>query len=90
MTAGASPETAAAQARVARVVDARGSFCPMPLMELIRAVEASAEGELVAVYSSDRGSRIDIPRWAERAGHRVVGVYPREGYDEIVVQRGRR
>ena len=89
MTTGPTTDTTPAVERVARVVDARGSFCPMPLMELIRAVEESVEGDLVAVYSSDRGSRIDIPRWAERAGHRVVGVYPREGYDEIVVQRAR-
>ena len=29
---------------VVRIVDARGSFCPGPLMELIRAIRESAAG----------------------------------------------
>ena len=39
-----------------RVVDARGSYCPGPLMELIRAIRESAPGQVIAVYSSDSGS----------------------------------
>jgi tRNA 2-thiouridine synthesizing protein A len=70
-----------------RTVDARGSFCPGPLMELIRAIRESAPGQIIAVYSSDSGSRIDIPKWVEKAGHRLVGVEARDGYDEIVVEK---
>ena len=72
---------------VNRVIDARGSFCPGPLMELIRAIRESEVGTIIAVRSSDRGSRIDIPRWVEKAGHRLVGVSPAEGFDEIVVEK---
>jgi tRNA 2-thiouridine synthesizing protein A len=71
----------------ARIVDARGSFCPGPLMELIRAIRESATGQVMAVYSSDSGSRIDIPKWVEKAGHRLVGVTRRDDYDEIVVEK---
>jgi tRNA 2-thiouridine synthesizing protein A len=70
-----------------RIVDARGSFCPGPLMELIRAIRESAPGQSIAVYSSDSGSRIDIPKWVEKAGHRLVEVARRDGYDEIVVEK---
>ena len=45
-----------------RTVDARGSFCPGPLMELIRAIRESQVGDVIAVLSSDKGSKIDIPR----------------------------
>jgi TusA-related sulfurtransferase len=72
---------------VTRIVDARGSFCPGPLMELIRAIRESAPGQLIAVYSSDSGSRIDIPKWVEKAGHRLVEIARRDGYDEIVVEK---
>jgi tRNA 2-thiouridine synthesizing protein A len=71
----------------ARIVDARGSFCPGPLMELIRAIRESGPGQVIAVYSSDSGSRIDIPKWVEKAGHRLVDVSRRDGYDEIVVEK---
>ena len=72
-----------------RTVDARGSFCPGPLMELIRAIRESQVGDVIAVYSSDSGSRTDIPRWVEKAGHRLVELVARDGYDEIVVEKRR-
>lgn len=72
---------------LARMIDARGSFCPGPLMELIRGIRESAPGTILAVWSTDSGSRIDIPRWVEKAGHRLVGVNAGDGYDEIVVEK---
>jgi tRNA 2-thiouridine synthesizing protein A len=72
-----------------RIVDARGSFCPGPLMELIRAIRESSIGAVIAVYSSDRGSRIDIPKWIEKAGHRLVALETRDGFDEIIVEKCR-
>ncbi len=72
-----------------RTVDARGSYCPGPLMELIRAIREGSTGDVIAVYSSDKGSRTDIPKWIEKAGHRLVSLEARDGYDEIVVQKVR-
>ena len=72
-----------------RIVDARGSFCPGPLMELIRAIRESDPGLVIAVYSSDSGSRIDIPKWIEKAGHRLLDVARHDGYDEIIVEKTR-
>jgi tRNA 2-thiouridine synthesizing protein A len=74
---------------ISRVIDARGSFCPGPLMELIRGIRESQVGDILAVYSSDKGSRTDIPKWVEKAGHRLVSLEARDGYDEIVVEKRR-
>jgi tRNA 2-thiouridine synthesizing protein A len=70
-----------------RTIDARGSYCPGPLMELIRAIRESQVGEVIAVWSSDSGSRLDIPKWTEKAGHQLIGVEARDGYDEIIVKK---
>jgi TusA-related sulfurtransferase len=70
-----------------KTIDARGSFCPGPLMELIRAIREGEVGDILAVISTDKGSKTDIPAWVEKAGHRLVGVFPHEGYDEIVVEK---
>jgi len=72
---------------VTRTIDARGSFCPGPLMELIRGIREEAAGSVLAVYSTDSGSSIDIPKWVEKAGHRLVGVFARDSYDEIIVEK---
>ena len=74
---------------VTRTIDARGSFCPGPLMELIRGIREGQVGDVLAVLSSDRGSKTDIPKWVEKAGHRLVGIDALEGYDRIVVQKAR-
>ena len=80
-----APAGAASQRRI----DARGSFCPGPLMELIRGIREAQVGDVLAVLSSDSGSRIDIPKWIEKAGHRLIGVTAHDGYDEIVVEKMR-
>ena len=74
---------------VTRVVDARGSYCPGPLMELIRAIRESTVGDVLSVYSTDHGSRIDIPKWVDKAGHRLVALVAHETYDEIIVEKMR-
>ena len=79
----ATPQT------ITRTVDARGSFCPGPLMELIRAIRETQVGDVIAVLSSDKGSKIDIPKWIEKAGHRLIDLQTHDGYDEIVVEKRR-
>ena len=74
---------------ISRTIDARGSFCPGPLMELIRAIREGAVGDVLAVRSSDNGSRTDIPKWIEKAGHRLIAIEQHDGYDEIVVEKRR-
>jgi Predicted redox protein, regulator of disulfide bond formation len=56
-------------------------------MELIRAIRESQVGDVIAVHSSDKGSKVDIPKWIEKAGHRLVSLEIRDGYDEIVVEK---
>ena len=68
-------------------IDARGSFCPGPLMELIRGIREGQVDDILAVISSDNGSKTDIPAWVQKAGHELIGVFPHEGYDEIVVRK---
>lgn len=82
-------DLAQAGAPVTRTVDARGSFCPGPLMELIRAIRESQVGDVLTVLSSDRGSKVDIPKWVEKAGHRLVEIKTRDGVDEIIVEKRR-
>ena len=77
------------QPAITRTVDARGSYCPGPLMELIRAIRESQVGEVLAVLSSDKVSKIDIPKWIEKAGHRLIAVETLEGYDRMVVEKAR-
>ncbi|HEU4740117.1 MAG TPA: sulfurtransferase TusA family protein [Meiothermus sp.] len=60
--------------QISKEIDARGSFCPGPLMELIRAVKAASVGDVIAVLSGDPGSIKDIPAWIAKANHEFLGM----------------
>jgi tRNA 2-thiouridine synthesizing protein A len=70
-----------------RTIDARGSVCPGPMMELIRTIKTATVGETIAVLSTDPGSKRDIPLWTAKAGQQFVEVLVRDGYEEIVVKK---
>ena len=55
-----------------RVIDARGSFCPGPLMELIAAMKMSQVGDVIELLSNDKGSAHDVPEWIHKVGHEMV------------------
>ncbi|MHB8960402.1 MAG: sulfurtransferase TusA family protein [Candidatus Limnocylindrales bacterium] len=81
--------TAEPTATITTTIDARGSFCPGPLMELIRVMREAEVGDVLAVLSTDKGSKTDIPKWIGKAGHNLMGVFARDGFDEIIVQKVR-
>lgn len=70
-------------------IDARGSFCPGPLLELIRAIRESQVGDVIAALSKDPGSRTDIPAWVAKAKHELVTIEDVGGYARYVVRKAR-
>ena len=67
--------------------DARGSFCPGPLMELIRIVRKAQVGDVLAVISSDEGSKKDIPAWIAKAKQEFIGMETVEGGTRFVCRK---
>ena len=55
-----------------RIVDARGSFCPGPLMELIAAMKQVKVDDMVELLSTDVGSVKDVPEWVNKVGHEMT------------------
>jgi TusA-related sulfurtransferase len=74
---------------ITRESDARGSFCPGPLMELIRLVRAAQVGDVLAVVSSDEGSKTDIPAWVKKAGHEFLATQDAGGATRFVCRKAR-
>jgi tRNA 2-thiouridine synthesizing protein A len=70
-----------------KVIDARGSFCPGPLMELIAGIKLIEVGDELEVLSSDKGSSSDIPEWVNKVGHEMVSNSEEDGVWHIVVRK---
>jgi len=71
------------------VVDARGSFCPGPLMELIATLKSVEVGDELEVLSSDKGSATDIPVWVAKVKHQLVESREENGVWHIVVRKAK-
>jgi len=69
------------------VVDARGSFCPGPLMELIGWIKLAEVGDELEVLSTDKGSANDIPEWVKKVGHDFLGTHEEAGVWHITVKK---
>lgn len=54
------------------LVDARGSYCPGPLMELIVRLRRVSVGQTLELLSTDSGSARDVPEWTRKVGHELV------------------
>lgn len=72
-----------------RIIDARGSFCPGPLMELIAGMKMANVGEELEVLSSDKGSASDVPEWIKKVGHELLGTREENGVWHIVVKKAK-
>ncbi len=70
-----------------KVVDARGTSCPGPLLETKKAITGVPLGGILETLSSDEGTRQDIPAWAKKMGHEFLGFIPEPGYDRLFVKR---
>ena len=72
-----------------KVVDARGTACPGPLLEAKRAVTQISKGGIMEVLSSDQSTNRDIPLWATKVGHEYLGTVEDAGFWRLFVRRGK-
>ena len=70
-----------------KIVDARGSFCPGPLMELIAAMKAAQIGDELEILSTDKGSANDIPEWIRKVKHEHLGTTEENGVWHVLVKK---
>lgn len=73
----------------AKIVDARNTFCPGPLMELIANMKQAQVGDVIELLSTDAGSAADVPEWVKKVGHEMLGNEQVEGIWHIKVRKAK-
>ena len=69
-------------------LDVRGEICPDPLTLTLKAMQGMAVGDVLKVVVDSPMALETISRWAEKAGHRLVGVgEPGAGQWEITIEK---
>jgi tRNA 2-thiouridine synthesizing protein A len=54
------------------ILDCRGQACPVPVIELAKALPTVEVGDVVEVLSDDPAARHDIPAWCRMRGQDFV------------------
>ncbi len=72
---------------VDKVVDARGTACPGPLLAAKKAIGELQSGEIMEILSADEGTRRDVPKWANKKGHEYLGTVEDSGYFKIYLKK---
>jgi tRNA 2-thiouridine synthesizing protein A len=80
-------DTDLAALQAAKIIDARGSACPGPLLEAKKAMNTVQLGQTIEIWSSDPGTKSDISAWSGKVGHTFLGTLPGEGYERVFVVR---
>ena len=71
-----------------KLVDARGTACPGPLLAAKKAIGELGSGEIMEIMSADEGTKKDIPKWANKKGHEYLGTIEDSGYFKIYLKKG--
>lgn len=72
---------------VTKIVDARGTSCPGPLMEAKKAVGTIKSGDTMEVLSADEGTKTDLPKWCIKQGHEYLGTIEESGFFKVFMKK---
>jgi tRNA 2-thiouridine synthesizing protein A len=69
-------------------LDARGLFCPEPVMMLHNAVRDLGEGQCLEVLATDPSTQRDIPRFCSFLGHDLLQQQAGDGEFRYLIRKG--
>lgn len=69
------------------IVDARGTACPGPLLAAKKAIGDIESGEIMEIYSSDEGTKNDIPKWCQKMSHEFLGILEEDSYSRLFLRK---
>jgi tRNA 2-thiouridine synthesizing protein A len=73
--------------KVAKVVDARGTACPGPLLEARRGIGESPIGGVMEIQSSDQDTIVSVERWCKKMEFEYLGDVENDGFWSIYLRR---
>jgi tRNA 2-thiouridine synthesizing protein A len=69
------------------VVDTKGMACPMPIVKAKKALDGIAEGQVMEVLSTDKGSVNDFKAWVKQTNHELIKHEEEDGVFKFYVKK---
>ncbi len=73
--------------QVEKVVDARGTSCPGPILAAKKGLPGVSVGGVMEVQATDSGTLKDIPAWCKKMGHDYLGNVEEPGFLKLYVKK---
>jgi tRNA 2-thiouridine synthesizing protein A len=70
-----------------KVVDARGTSCPGPILAAKKGMADVKVGEIMEVLATDTGTQKDLPAWSKKMGHDYLGMIEEPGFMKLYVKK---
>ncbi len=67
-------------------VDSRGTSCPGPITDLIRAYRKSVNGDEIELLSTDPGVKADSSAWCEGTNNQLLGITEENGVFNVRIK----
>lgn len=67
-------------------IDAKGLYCPMPIVKLKKTTKTMTEGQVVKIVATDPGSKRDIPAWANKTGAEILETNEGDGTFTFIIK----
>jgi TusA-related sulfurtransferase len=75
------------QLKVDKVVDARGTSCPGPILAAKKNIGQVPVGGIMEVLATDSGTKRDLPAWSKKMGHDYLGDFEDSGYLRLFLKK---
>ena len=75
--------------KIGKLVDARGTACPGPLLEARRGISECPIGGVMEIQSSDSDTIVSVQRWCAKMEFEYLGDVANDGYWSIYLRRSK-
>lgn len=72
---------------VDRKEDYRGQLCPMPIVNMARAMKKMDAEQVLELWADDEGAHNDVPAWCSKTGNEFLGEQEADGYTRYFVKK---
>lgn len=67
-------------------VDSRGTACPGPITDLIRAYRKAANGDIIELLATDPGVKSDARAWCDHTKNELVAISEGDGIFKAIIK----
>lgn len=72
----------------ARILDAKGLACPMPIVKTKKAITELETGQVLEIHTTDKGAKNDLPAWTKSGGHELLKHEEENGVLKFWIKKG--